>query len=91
MQPGSPYGPLANEPNVELQAAIATLSTGPVGPSDAVGKYQGFWVNNVNIAPNTLSTPCAAKLNCFRECTKPVKPLLNRVGHKIKIKFSLYS
>lgn len=37
-QSGSPYGPLANEPNVALQTAIATLSTGPVGPSDAVGK-----------------------------------------------------
>ena len=38
-QPGNPlYGPVS-EPNVELQAAIATLSTGPVGPSDAIGNF----------------------------------------------------
>uniref|UniRef100_H2ZIV6 Uncharacterized protein n=1 Tax=Ciona savignyi TaxID=51511 RepID=H2ZIV6_CIOSA len=37
VQPGSPYG-LATEPNTALQSAISTLSTGPVGPSDAVGK-----------------------------------------------------
>ncbi|CAK8679724.1 unnamed protein product [Clavelina lepadiformis] len=37
MQKGSPYGDAAAEPNTELQAAISTLSTGPVGPSDAIG------------------------------------------------------
>lgn len=36
-QPGNPYG-LKYEPYPNLQAAIATLSTGPVGPSDAVGE-----------------------------------------------------
>ena len=35
-QPGSPYDP-HTEPNIDLQSAIATLSTGPVGPGDGVG------------------------------------------------------
>lgn len=35
-QDGNPYK--SSEPNVELQAAIATLSTGPVGPSDKIGQ-----------------------------------------------------
>lgn len=34
-QTGNRYN--SSEPNVELQAAIATLSTGPVGPSDKIG------------------------------------------------------
>ncbi|XP_025087035.1 uncharacterized protein LOC112559815 isoform X2 [Pomacea canaliculata] len=34
-QPGNRYN--LSEPNGELQAAVATLSTGPVGPSDMIG------------------------------------------------------
>lgn len=36
-QPGNPYSDNPNEPNYQLQVIITTLSTGPVGPSDAVG------------------------------------------------------
>ncbi|XP_078489098.1 uncharacterized protein LOC100181073 isoform X2 [Ciona intestinalis] len=36
VQSGSPYG-LSTEPNTALQAAISTLSKGPVGPSDGIG------------------------------------------------------
>ncbi|XP_039254962.2 uncharacterized protein LOC120331863 [Styela clava] len=36
-QPGNPYSKDASEPNIDLQATIATLSTGPVGPGDSVG------------------------------------------------------
>ena len=43
MQKGSPYGDAAAEPNTELQAAISTLSTGPVGPSDAIGGVVGIY------------------------------------------------
>ncbi|XP_041369682.1 uncharacterized protein LOC121383654 [Gigantopelta aegis] len=35
VQPGNPYG--KTEPNAALNAAVATLSTGPVGPSDMIG------------------------------------------------------
>ena len=35
MQPGNPYR--GQEPSPALQAAVATLSTGPVYPSDAIG------------------------------------------------------
>jgi len=36
-EPNSPYPDNPTEPNVQLQAIITTLSTGPVGPSDMVG------------------------------------------------------
>jgi hypothetical protein len=36
-QPGNPYGDNPSEPNWQMQAIVATLSTGPVGPSDMVG------------------------------------------------------
>ncbi|XP_046561027.1 uncharacterized protein LOC124270048 [Haliotis rubra] len=38
VQPGSPYKG-AQEPYTELNAVVATLSTGPVGPSDMIGKF----------------------------------------------------
>ncbi|XP_067662761.1 uncharacterized protein [Haliotis asinina] len=38
VQPGSPYKG-ATEPYTELNALVATLSTGPVGPSDMIGKF----------------------------------------------------
>lgn len=34
--PGTHYGPSTSEPRNELQAAVLTLSTGPVAPSDMV-------------------------------------------------------
>ncbi len=36
-QPDHGYDPTASEPYTELQSAIATLSTGPVGPGDCIG------------------------------------------------------
>ena len=36
-QPGNPYGPKASEPYAELESAISTLSSGPVGPGDNLG------------------------------------------------------
>lgn len=36
-QPNNPYGANATEPNTELQSAVATLTTGPVGPGDSIG------------------------------------------------------
>lgn len=45
-QPGSPYGS-EQEPYPTLQAAVATLSTGPVGPSDAVGMFHPFITSEV--------------------------------------------
>ena len=36
-QPGNPYGPKATESYPELESAISTLSTGPVGPGDQIG------------------------------------------------------
>jgi hypothetical protein len=37
-QPGSPYKDKPTEPNVILETIVSSLSAGPVGPSDAVGK-----------------------------------------------------
>ena len=37
-QPGNPYSANVSEPNTELQSAVATLSTGPVGPGDSIGR-----------------------------------------------------
>lgn len=36
-QPGNPYGPEAHEGKPALEAAIATLSAGPVAPGDRMG------------------------------------------------------
>lgn len=36
VQSGNPYGNVS-EPNTELEALVATLSTGPVAPGDAIG------------------------------------------------------
>ena len=36
-EPGSFYGDNASEPMSELECAIATLTTGPVGPGDRLG------------------------------------------------------
>ncbi|XP_050403537.2 uncharacterized protein LOC126819480 [Patella vulgata] len=36
-QPGNPYN--KSEPNTRLQGFVATLSTGPVGPSDKIGLH----------------------------------------------------
>ena len=37
-EPGRPYGPRTEEPNPERAILIATLSTGPVGPGDAINE-----------------------------------------------------
>ena len=37
VQPGSPYSDKPTEPNWQLQAIVVALSTGPNGPSDAIG------------------------------------------------------
>ena len=36
-EPGSKYGVNASDPLIELESAVATLSTGPVGPGDRLG------------------------------------------------------
>jgi hypothetical protein len=36
-QPNNNYGTKASEPYPELESAISTLSTGPVGPGDKIG------------------------------------------------------
>lgn len=41
IETGNPYGPKAIEPYPELEVAIATLSTGPVGPGDKIGLANG--------------------------------------------------
>lgn len=37
LQPGSRYGPDAHEPNPDMHHIISVLTTGPVGPGDAIG------------------------------------------------------
>jgi hypothetical protein len=37
VQPDNPYGASATEPYSRLQAAVSTLSAGPVAPSDKIG------------------------------------------------------
>lgn len=37
LQPGNPYKDNPTEPYNRLQAAVSTLSSGPVAPSDKIG------------------------------------------------------
>ena len=56
-QPGSKWGDGTNEPYNRLQAAVITLSKGPVCPSDAIGKSDVPLIMRSAMADGTLLQP----------------------------------
>jgi len=59
VQPGSPYGNATTEPRNRLQAAVLTLTKGPVCPSDAVGRSDPALIMRSAAADGTLLQPGA--------------------------------
>ena len=56
-QPGSKWGDTTNEPYNRLQAAVITLSKGPVCPSDAIGKSDVPLIMRSAMSDGTLLQP----------------------------------
>ena len=57
LQPGSKYGPGTSEPYSRLQAAVITLTKGPVAPSDAVGMSDRRLIMRSSTSDGTLLQP----------------------------------
>ena len=57
VQPGNKWGAGTVEPNARLQAAVATISKGPVAPSDAIGKSDARLIRRSATAEGRLLQP----------------------------------
>eukprot|EP00052_Salpingoeca_macrocollata_P034590 m.12039 g.12039 ORF g.12039 m.12039 type:complete len:746 (-) comp6683_c0_seq1:50-2287(-) len=66
VQPGTHYGPNTKEPYNRLQAAVITLTTGPVAPSDMVGGSDAALImrscakDGMLLQPDRPATECDA-------------------------------
>jgi len=68
VQPGAPrYRAAQSEPRCRLQAAVSTLSRGPVAPSDGIGLSDAALIMRSAAADGTLLSPArpATKLDAF--------------------------